>query len=76
MPDPDDILLSADERMDGAVQALKRELNGVRSGRAHPSLIETLTSTTTAPRRRSSSSAPSTRPSRGCSPSRSGTAVP
>ena len=42
MPDPDDILLSADERMDGAVQALRRELNGVRSGRAHPSLIETL----------------------------------
>ncbi|MEO6397382.1 MAG: ribosome recycling factor [Tepidiformaceae bacterium] len=42
MTDPDEILLSAEERMDGAVQALKRELNGVRSGRAHPSLIETL----------------------------------
>jgi len=42
MADPDDILLSADERMDSAVQALKRELNGVRTGRAHPSLIETL----------------------------------
>jgi ribosome recycling factor len=40
--DPDDILLGADERMDGAVQALRRELNGVRTGRAHPSLIETL----------------------------------
>lgn len=42
MADPDEILLSADERMDGAVQALKRELNGVRTGRAHPSLIESL----------------------------------
>jgi ribosome recycling factor len=42
MADPDDILLDADERMDGAVQAFKRELNGVRSGRAHPSLVETL----------------------------------
>src|SRR5512140_2924138 len=42
MVDPDEILLSADERMDGAVEALKRELNGIRTGRAHPSLIETL----------------------------------
>ncbi len=42
MADPDELLLGADERMDGAVQALKRELNGVRTGRAHPSLIETL----------------------------------
>lgn len=42
MADPDDILLSADERMDGAVAALKRELNGIRSGRAHPSLVESL----------------------------------
>ena len=42
MADPDEILLNADEKMDGAVQALKRELNGVRTGRAHPSLIETL----------------------------------
>jgi ribosome recycling factor len=42
MPDPDEILLDADERMDGAVEALRRDLNGVRTGRAHPSLIETL----------------------------------
>ncbi|MBA4181603.1 MAG: ribosome recycling factor [Anaerolinea sp.] len=42
MADPDEILLNADEKMDGAVQALKRELNGIRTGRAHPSLIETL----------------------------------
>lgn len=42
MADPDEILLNAEERMDGAIQALRRELNGVRTGRAHPSLIETL----------------------------------
>ncbi len=42
MVDPDEILLRADEHMDGAVEALKRELNGIRTGRAHPSLIETL----------------------------------
>jgi ribosome recycling factor len=42
MADPDEILLGADERMDSALQALKRELNGVRSGRAHPSLIDTM----------------------------------
>jgi ribosome recycling factor len=41
--DPDEILLTAAERMDGAVQALRRDLGGVRSGRAHPSLIENLT---------------------------------
>lgn len=42
MIDPDEILLGADERMDGAVESLKRELNGIRTGRAHPSLIEGL----------------------------------
>ena len=42
MPDPDEILLDADDRMESAVQTLKRELNGVRTGRAHPSLIENL----------------------------------
>ena len=42
MADPDEILLNADEKMDGAVQALKRELNGIRTGRAHASLIEML----------------------------------
>lgn len=42
MADPDEILLDADDRMDGAVDALKRDLNGVRTGRAHPSLIESL----------------------------------
>lgn len=42
MAEPEEMLLDADERMDGAVQALRRELNGVRTGRAHPSLVETL----------------------------------
>jgi ribosome recycling factor len=40
--DPDEILLDADEKMDSAVESLRRELNGVRTGRAHPSLIESL----------------------------------
>ena len=42
MVDPDEILLSADEKMAGAVKALQRDLNGIRTGRAHVSLIETL----------------------------------
>lgn len=42
MADPDDVLLEADTKMDGAVAAFERELNGIRTGRAHPSLIETL----------------------------------
>ncbi len=40
MEDPDEILVDADERMNGAVEALRRELVGVRTGRAHPSLVE------------------------------------
>lgn len=42
MPDPDETLLDAEERMDGAVDAFRRELTGLRTGRAHPSLIEGL----------------------------------
>jgi ribosome recycling factor len=42
MADPDELLFDAEERMDGALQALQRELNGIRTGRAHPSLIEHL----------------------------------
>jgi ribosome recycling factor len=42
MADPDEVLLEADSKMDGAVTAFVRELNGIRTGRAHPSLIETL----------------------------------
>lgn len=40
MEDPDDILLDAEARMNGAVDSLRRELVGVRTGRAHPSLVE------------------------------------
>lgn len=40
MEDPEEILLDAEERMTGAVEALRRELVGVRTGRAHPSLVE------------------------------------
>ena len=42
MADPDEILLTADDKMDSSIEAFRRELNGVRTGRAHPSLIETL----------------------------------
>ncbi len=42
MADPDEILLTADEKMDSSIQAFRRDLNGIRTGRAHPSLIETL----------------------------------
>ncbi len=42
MADPEELLLEASDRMDGAIQALERELAGVRTGRAHPALIEHL----------------------------------
>lgn len=42
MADAEEILLEADEKMDHSVEAFRRELNGVRTGRAHPSLIEGL----------------------------------
>lgn len=42
MEDPEEILLDAEARMNGAVDALRRELVGVRTGRAHPSLVEGL----------------------------------
>lgn len=42
MDDPDEILFDAEERMDGAIEAFRRELGGIRTGRAHPSLIENL----------------------------------
>lgn len=41
--DIDSVLLEADDKMASAIEALKRDLNGVRSGRAHPSLIESMT---------------------------------
>lgn len=38
--DPDTILLTAEETMTKGIDHLKRELNGIRTGRASPSLIE------------------------------------
>lgn len=40
--DPDEVLLDCAEKMDGAVQSLRRDLAGVRTGRAHSGLIEGL----------------------------------
>ena len=42
MADADDVLLETDERMQKSVDALKRELNTIRTGRASPALVETL----------------------------------
>ena len=42
MPDVEEVLLEIDERMDRSVDALVRDLNGVRTGRANTSLVETL----------------------------------
>jgi ribosome recycling factor len=42
MNDPDTILLSAEEHMEKAVDYLKNELRGVRTGRASPALVEFL----------------------------------
>ncbi len=39
----DDILLETDARMRKSVDALKRELDTIRTGRASPALVETLT---------------------------------
>lgn len=38
----DDILLDAEDRMEKTIEALKRELSGIRTGRAAPGLIEHL----------------------------------
>lgn len=42
MADAEEILLEAELRMDGAIAAVRREFAGVRTGRAHPNLIETM----------------------------------
>ena len=42
MPDPDEILLDAADRMESAISSLKHQLSGIRTGRAHPSLVEGL----------------------------------
>jgi ribosome recycling factor len=38
----DEILLDAEERMEKAVDVLKNSLNGIRTGRANPGLVDTL----------------------------------
>jgi ribosome recycling factor len=38
----DDVKKDAEHRMQGAVEALQRELSGIRTGRATPALIERL----------------------------------
>ena len=40
--EPEEILLEAEDRMDQSIVALQRELGGIRTGRAHPSLVELL----------------------------------
>ena len=42
MPDVEEVLLEIDERMDRSVEALVRDLNTIRTGRANPSLVDTL----------------------------------
>ena len=37
-----DILMDTEERMQGAIRALEENLNTIRTGRAHPSLVEKL----------------------------------
>lgn len=38
----DEILLDAEERMDKAVDKLKNDLNGIRTGRANPGMVDSL----------------------------------
>jgi ribosome recycling factor len=38
----DDILLDVDDRMDKALQHLKQQLSGIRTGRANPGLVDSL----------------------------------
>ena len=42
MADPDTILLETEEHMEKALNYLKQELKGIRTGRASPSMIETV----------------------------------
>ena len=38
----DDILLDTEDRMDKAIQHLKQQLAGIRTGRANPGLVDSL----------------------------------
>jgi len=39
----DDVLLETEDKMDKTVQFLQQELTGLRTGKAHPSLVDTIT---------------------------------
>lgn len=39
----DNILLATEDKMDKTVEFLHQELNGLRTGKAHPSLVDTIT---------------------------------
>ena len=54
------------KRMNGAVEVLRKEFAGLRTGRASASLLEPITFTPTAARCRSTRSARSACPSRAC----------
>ena len=60
-------------RMHGAVEALKHDLGGLRTGRASTALLDPVRSRSTAPTCRSTRWRRSRRPSRACSRCRSGT---
>lgn len=42
MPSPDEIMMDAEERMDKAIDVLKKALGGIRTGRANPGLVDSL----------------------------------
>jgi ribosome recycling factor len=39
----DDVILEAEDKMDKTVQFLQQELSGLRTGKAHPSLVDSIT---------------------------------
>ncbi len=39
----DDVILETEDKMDKTVQFLQQELTGLRTGKAHPSLVDTIT---------------------------------
>ena len=42
MPTSDEILLDSEERMDKAIEVLKKSLGGIRTGRANPGLVDSV----------------------------------
>ena len=48
--DADEILLQTEERMEGAITALRGDLMTIRTGRASTALVDRITSTTSTPR--------------------------